>query len=271
MPMLAMVRVKEYAMRKNVLEKLIDVAMITLIMTAIHLRNGGGLEVSVQVLCYMLMASVIGITVVDTVHIAFEEPELANWKLYVGSAILLAGAWMHGRFFFSESWFGYIYAGISLVLYGCGVWWMVSPYHLSVIGKPALEVYRRKRFSGRIERCVEKIRKAIGDKENDRAKKLTGRLRRLLAHVLLFYCPNNNYKAIPAFGTPFDPDNGKDYHCLARKQADGDAVKAEKAWQHICTVADMLIQTGYNGEDLKAMDDADRAKKEAVNTTAEEE
>lgn len=266
-----MVRGKEYAMRKNVLEKLIDVAMITLIMTAIHLRNGGGLEVSVQVLCYMLMASVIGITVVDTVHIAFEEPELANWKLYVGSAILLAGAWMHGRFFFSESWFGYIYAGISLALYGCGVWWMVSPYHLSVIGKPALEVYRRKRFSGRIERCVEKIRKAIGDKENDRAKKLTGRLRRLLAHVLLFYCPNNSYKALPAFGTPFDADNGKDYHCLARKQADGDAVKAEKAWQHICTVADMLIQTGYNGEDLKAMDEADRAKKEAVTATAEEE
>jgi len=33
----------------------------------------------------------------------------------------------------------------------------------------------------------------------------------------------------------------------------------------------MLIQTGYNGEDLKAMDEADRARKEAVNTTAEEE
>lgn len=249
-------------MRKNILEKVIDVATVTIILAAIHLRNGGGIEVTVQVLCYLLMASIIGITVVDTVHRVFEEPKLATWRLWVGSGSVLAGAWMHGRFFFSESWRGYIYLAISLAFYGFGVWWLCFPYHLSVLGKPELERYNRKRFSGRIERVVERVRKALDVQDDVAVKKGTVSLRRLLARVLLFYCPDCDYKANPSYAVPFDSAQGLGYYELMHSKSDGAKDKATKSWQHICAVGDRLIQTGYNNEDIQAMDSAAQAKKD---------
>jgi len=213
-------------MRKNILEKVIDVATVTIILAAIHLRNGGGIEVTVQALCYLLMASIIGITAVDTVHRIFEEPKLATWRLWVGSGSVLAGAWMHGRFFFSGS----------------------------VLGKPELERYNRKKFSGRIERVVERVRKAIDVQDDTAVKKGTVALRRLLARVLLFYCPDCDYKALPTYAVPFDTAQGLGYYELMHSKADGAKDKATKAWQHICTVGDRLIQTGYNNEDIQAIE-----------------
>lgn len=175
--------------------------------------------------------------------------KLVNWQDLVWSAGVLVATWFFGRFACStkaSALRGWISGGTSLALYVATAVFYLECYRPSVMGTEAFDEYLRRRFSGRIARAVRR-----GD---------TKKVVRYLSVVCRFHCTDDRYEMGSDFSKPFD-DKHRGYHELRRSKDAADRTAAEQMVKPYIEMLATKLQA-YDGEDVKALDAADVARKE---------
>lgn len=171
---------------------------------------------------------------------------LVNWQDLTWSAGVLAATWFFGRFACSTratAFRGWLCGIVAVALYvGTGLFYLRF-YRPSVMGTEAFDEYMRRKFSRRIARAVRR-----GDQ-----KKVV----RYLGIVCRFHCADDRYEMGSDYSKPFD-DRHRNYFELKRSKDAADRTAAEMVRPYIEQLATKF--SAYDGEDVKALDAADKAR-----------
>lgn len=229
-----------YDMGKEFLKRAIAVVGTAIVLVAIHVASGKSLDDFAYLMLMNALIACISMTVYDPTSKMLDEDgkKLCNWRYWIGVVGMLFGEFALGLSLNATNVFaGALTLGIGLGLCAGAVYVLVFMWHVSVLGAKEHDLYIRKRFSNRIERAVE--------------KKDTERVKRLLALVCRYNCPNHDYRKGSDLASPFDSGKIRNLVELKKSKEAGDANKASIVEKEIEVLATNLVASGYNNEDVK--------------------
>ena len=239
-----------YDMGKEFLKRAIAVAGTALVLVAIHVASGKSLDDFAYLMLMNALIACISMTVYDPTSKMLDEDgkKLCNWRYWLGVVGMLFGEFALGLSLNATNVFaGALTLGIGLGLCAGAVYVLVFMWHVSVLGAKEHDLYVRKRFSGRIERAVE--------------KKDTDRVKRLLALVCRYHCVDNDYRKGSDLASPFDPSKIRNLAELKKSKEAEDVNRASIVENEIAEIATRLVETGYNNEDVKTEEKTEEVKK----------
>lgn len=171
-----------------------------------------------------------------------------SWKGILWTVLALSACVTFGAFLWTlDPLMTLVYGGLTLLL-GAGAFGaFLFIYHPSVLKTVDHEWLLRRRFCKRLVHAV---------KEGD-ADGVLG----ILAKVCSYQCVGDDYRKGPDEARPTYDDKGRTLAILEASKENVDKLTAKSVRSTLSLVAQKLLQTGYDGEDVKAHYDTKKEDK----------
>lgn len=229
-------------MKKFLTKKAVPVAIATsigaLFALSLHVELG---EILVGA-CDLMVGLVIYNVVSDIVDKFCDTRKLVNAHLFVYDGATLAGAYMAARFVHTDTIMGFVWLGAAAILFAFAVFYFNQVYKQGLKKEADWDEWARRK-------AMPKLLKLVAKKDEEGIVDVLG-------WVLRYNCRLEDYRKGSDPDRPFDADR-RNWRELMKSDVATDKQTAGIVKTKLVELAQKLVATGYNGEDV-AMFDAEQ-------------